>query len=130
MVKEVLIGAAGAIVIAAIIAAMIRYIKAKEKSGKPIERIYIDELNTGEIKAWFKDKFSNDNQKGVVFYPTKENTEKWKVKMPDNQNLLIQIVYDMDEDNVVSYREIAFSELSEKLRELLDANGGTLVIEK
>lgn len=129
MVKELLIGAAGVIVIAAIIAA-IKYIKEKEESGEPIERIFIDELNIGEIKSWFKDKLLSGNQKGVVFYPTKENTEKWKVKMPDNQNLLIQIVYDMDEDNVVSYREIAFSELSEKLKELLDTNGGTLVIDK
>ena len=103
---------------------------SKKEKDEEVERIFVDELNVGEIKAWFLGKLINENQKGVVFYPTKENTEKWKVKLPENQNQLIQIVYDVESDKVVAYREIAFAELSEKLKILLDTNGGTFVIDK
>lgn len=129
MVKEVLIGVAGVIVVAAIVA-VVKYQMSKKENGEEVEKIFVDELNIGEIKAWFKDKLLNEDQKGVVFYPTKENMEKWKVKIPDNENLLIQIVYDTNTDSVLSYREITFAELSEKLKELMDNNGGTLVIDK
>lgn len=129
MVKEVLIGVAGVIVVAAIVA-VVKYQMSKKENGEEVEKIFVDELNIGEIKAWFKDKLLSEEQKGVVFYPTKENTEKWKVKIPEDENLLIQIVYDTNTDSVVSYREITFAELSEKLKELMDNNGGTLVIDK
>lgn len=129
MVKEALLIAAGAITVVAIIA-IVRYQMSKKESGEDVERIFVDELNIGEIKKWFVDKLTDDNKKGVIFYPTEENTEKWKVKMPENKNQLIQIVYDVDADKVVEYREIAFTELSEKLKALLDENNGTLVIDK
>lgn len=129
MVKKVLIGVASVIVVAAIVAA-VKYQMSKKENGEEVEKIFIDELNSGEIKAWFKDKLLSETQKGVVFYPTKENTEKWKVKISDNNNLLIQMVYDINKDSIVSYREITFAELSEKLKELMDNSGGTLVIDK
>lgn len=129
MVKEILLGATGVFVVAAI-AAVVRYQMSKSVKGEEVEKIFVDELNVGEIKAWFTGKLENENQKGVIFYPTKENTDKWKVKMPENRNQLIQIVYDMEEDKVVAYREIAFAELSEKMKDLLEDNGGTLVIDK
>ena len=49
--------------------------------------------------------------------------------MPSSQNLLIQIVYDVDADAVSNYREISFSSLSPKFKELMDENGGTVVVE-
>ena len=84
----------------------------------------------GEIKKWFVDKLTSSSLKGVIFYPTKENVEKWKIKMPEQENALIQSVYDQNKDEVVAYREIAFSEMSSKLKELLAANGGSVIIEK
>lgn len=129
MVREIFMGAAGVVVLAAVIAA-IKYQMSKSENGEPIEQIFVDELTVGEIKKWFVGKIETEDHKGVVFYPTKENTEKWKVKMPENENMLIQIVYDVNMDKVVEYREIAFTELSNKVRELLDNNSGTLVIDK
>lgn len=128
MVKEILIGAGGVIVIAAIIAA-VRYKTDHSNDGK-IECIFVDELNMGEIKKWFVEKMINDSMKGIVFLPTKENVDKWRVKMPEQDNVLIQLIYDGTNDKVIAYREIGYAEISEKVKTLLDANGGTLVIEK
>ena len=128
MVKEILIGAGGVIVIAAILAA-VKYRMAHKADGA-IERAFVDELNMGEIKKWFVEKMTNDSLKGIVFLPTKENVDKWKVKMPEQDNVLIQLIYDEANDKVVAYREIGYAEISEKVKELLDSNGGTLVIEK
>ena len=128
MVREILIGAGSVIAIAAIIYAIRKYQLEHQEEDSDIEKIYLDEVNLGEIKGWFKDKIS-ENKKGVIFYPTKENTERWKVKMPSSQNLLIQIVYDVEADSVSNYREISFSSLSPKFKELMDENGGTVVVE-
>ena len=84
----------------------------------------------GEIKKWFVEKMINDSMKGIVFLPTKENVDKWRVKMPEQDNVLIQLIYDGTNDKVIAYREIGYAEISEKVKTLLDANGGTLVIEK
>ena len=129
MIKEVLFGAAGVIAVAAIIA-VIKYQMDQKENGEEIESIFVDELNIGEIKTWFADKLEAENMKGVILYPTKENTEKWKIKMPESDNMLIQIVYDEEADTVTAYSEIGFSNLSPKLKELIDANGGTVVLEK
>ncbi len=132
MFKEFLIGtvigAGSVIAIAAIIYAIRRYQLEHEGDDSDIEKIYLDEVNLGEIKGWFKDKLS-ENKKGVIFYPTKENIEKWKIKMPTSQKLLIQIVYDAEADAVSDYREISFSSLSPKFKSLMDENGGTFVVE-
>lgn len=128
MVKEILIGAGGAIVIAAIIAA-VKY-KMDHKDDGKIESVFVDELNMGEIKKWFVEKMLNDSMKGIVFLPTKVNVDKWKVKMPEQDNVLIQLIYDEANDKVIAYREVGYAEISEKVKELLDTNGGTLVIEK
>lgn len=129
MMKEILIGTTGVIAVAAIIA-IVKYQMAKKESGEEVESIFVDELNMGEIKKWFSEKLVDENTKGVVFYPTKENTEKWNVKMPENENILIQIIFDSSKNKVVAYREIGFSVLSDKVKDLLDSNGGTIVIEK
>lgn len=128
MVREILIGAGGVIVVAAIIAA-VRYQMAHSED-ESIESIFVDELNMGEIKKWFVDKITIDSYKGVIFYPTRENIEKWKLKMPQQENMLVQLVYDQDKDKVVAYRNIAFSGMSPKLRELLDTHEGTIVFDK
>lgn len=128
MVKEILIGAGGVIVIAMIIAT-VKY-RMAHKEDEKIEKVFVDEVNMGEIKKWFVDKLTSSSLKGVIFYPTKENVEKWKIKMPEQENALIQSVYDQNKDEVVTYREIAFSEMSSKLKELLAANGGSVIIEK
>ena len=128
MVKEILIGAGGVIVVVAIIAA-VKYKMAHKDDGE-IESVFVDELNMGEIKKWFVEKMTNDSLKGIVFLPTKESVDKWKVKMPEQDNVLIQLIYDEANDKVVAYREVGYAEISEKVKELLDSNGGTLVIEK
>lgn len=124
MVKEILFGA----VIAAAIVAIVKYQMKHKDDNSAIEKIYIDEVNLGEIKGWFKDKLA-DNKKGVIFYPTKENTEKWKVKMTTSKNMLIQIVYDTEKEEVSDYREISFSTLSPRFKALIDENEGTIVVE-
>lgn len=128
MVKEILVGASGVIVMAAIIAA-VKY-KMNHLDDEKIEKIFVDELNMGEIKKWFVEKIKNDSVKGVVFLPTKENVDKWNVKMPEQDNVLIQLIYDEIKGEVIAYREVGYAEMSEKLKELLNSNGGTLVIEK
>lgn len=128
MVKEILIGVGGVIVIAAIIAA-VKY-KMMHKDDGEIENVFVDELNMGEIKKWFVDKMTNESMKGIVFLPTKENIDKWKVKMPEQENVLIQLIYDETNDKVTAYREVGYAEISKRVKELLDSNGGTIVIEK
>lgn len=128
MVKEILTVAGGVIIAAAIMAA-VKY-RMEHKLDGDVESVFVDELNMGEIKKWFVEKLTLDSMKGVVFYPTKENVDKWKIKMPEQDNVLIQLVYDPEGDRVIAYREIGFSEMSDKTRELLDANGGTIVIDK
>lgn len=129
MIKEVLFSAAGVIVVAAVYA-VIRYRRSLQENNENVEKIFLDEVSVGEIKNWFEGKLIDENQKGVVFYPTVENASQWKIKMPEESNILMQIVYDNKTDRVVAYREITFAELSEKLKALLDGNNGTLVIEK
>lgn len=128
MVKEILIGAGGVVVVAAVIAAI--HYQMVHKDDESIESVFIDELNMGEIKKWFIEKITVDSLKGVVFYPTKENIEKWGVKMQEQENMLIQLVYNQDKNEVVAYRKIAFAELSLELKKLLNTNGGTIVIDK
>ena len=130
MTKEMLmgIGTCGIIMAAAVIA-VARYMMA-HKDDRNIERIFVDELNMGEVKKWFMDKITSDSLKGCIFYPTKENSEKWKIKTPEQKNMLVQAVYNEDKDEIVAYREITFSEMSPKLKELLEANKGTVVIER
>ena len=100
------------------------------KDDGEIESVFVDELNMGEIKKWFVEKMTNDSMKGIVFLPTKENVDKWKVKMPEQDNVLIQLIYDEANDKVIAYREVGYAEISEKVKELLASNGGPLVIEK
>lgn len=121
-------GILGGFISIAVIEAIKRY---KTKHKEDIESIYVDELNIGEIKKWFSDKITSDVLKGVILYPTPENTAKWKlnIKKSEMSNMLIQAVYDEAHDNIVSYREIIFSALSPKLQELLDNNGGVFVVE-
>ena len=116
MVKEILIGVGGVIVIAAIIAA-VKY-KMMHKDDGEIENVFVDELNMGEIKKWFVDKMTNESMKGIVFLPTKENIDKWKVKMPEQENVLIQLIYDETNDKVTAYREVGYAEISKRVKEL------------
>lgn len=130
MFKEIMFGAGGAVLIAAIIVA-IRTFTVQKDDGK-VESVYVDELSIGEIKTWFGDKIIKGMLKGALLYPTPENIAKWKFKIDDSYqgNMLIQAVYDEAKDKIINYREVIFGTLSPKLKELLDANGGILVIEK
>lgn len=133
MLKEILlvagIGAGVAALVFAIIKAIGNY-KAN-KDAENVVRIYVDELNTGEIKMWFVDKIQKETLKGAILYPTPENIVKWKIQTDasNQDNMLIQAVYDEEKDEIIDYREVIFGKLSSKLQELLDTNGGMLVIE-
>lgn len=138
MTKEILIGIfGGTIAVTGVLGVFIgaEVLKKSKKENKldeeekEIERIFVDELNVGEIKEWFAEKIVSDKTKGIILYPTKENIKKWKLKMPKCDNMLIQLIVDSDNDKVVARREIGFSVLSDKMKELLDSNGGTVVIE-
>ena len=130
MVKEVLIGVVGVAVGAVAIYALVKYLKEQRDMGITPERSYSDEVNINEIKKWFSEKINSEDEVGVLFYPTEENLKKWDLELDVADNVIIQMVYNQKENNVVSYREIAFGEMSEKLKELLDSNGGTVVLEK
>ena len=129
MLKEVMLGAGGVVLVVAIIAA-IRISTAKKADGK-VESVYVDELSIGEIKKWFSDKITKGTLKGAILYPTPENITKWKLNIDASQqgNMLIQAVYDEEKDRIVDYREVIFGTMSAKFKELLDANHGVLVIE-
>ena len=130
MVKEVLIGVVGVAVGAVAIYAFVKYLKEQRDMGITPERSYSDEVNINEIKKWFSEKINSEDEVGVLFYPTEENLKKWDLELDVADNVIIQMVYNQKENNVVSYREIAFGDMSEKLKELLDSNGGTVVLEK
>lgn len=133
MVKEVLLGVGGVVVGAAAIYAiyrLVKYIKKQKELGITPERSYSDEVNLNEIKVWFSEKIKSENELGVLFYPTEENLKKYNLDLDVKDNIIIQMVYNKDANEVVRYREIAFGEMSAKLKKLLDGNGGTLVLEK
>ncbi len=130
MIKEVLIGAAVLAIIVAAIAALIKYLKEQQELGITPERVFFDDLNLNEIKGWYKGKIDSEDKVGVLLYPNKENLEKWKLNIEENDHMIIQMVYNKTADEVVSYREIAFTEMSSKLKEMLDNSGGSVVIEK
>lgn len=133
MVKEVLFGVGGVVVGAAAIYAiyaLVKYIKEQKELGITPERSYSDEVNLNEIKEWFSEKIKLGNEVGVLFYPTEENLKKYNLDLDVKDNIIIQMVYNQDANEVVGYREIAFGEMSAKLKELLDGNGGALVLEK
>lgn len=133
MVKEVLFGVGGVVVGAAAIYAiyaLVKYIKEQKKLGITPERSYSDEINLNEIKEWFSEKIKLGNELGVLFYPTEENLKKYNLDLDVKDNIIIQMVYNQDANEVAGYREIAFGEMSAKLKELLDGNGGALVLEK
>lgn len=133
MVKEILFGVGGVVVGAAAIYAiyaLVKYIKEQKDLGITPERSYSDEVNLNEIKDWFKDKIKSEDEVGVLFYPTEENLKKYELDLDVEDNIIIQMVYNQNTNQVANYREIAFGEMSAKLKELLDGNGGTLVLEK
>lgn len=129
MLKEIMLGAGGAALVVLIIAAFSR-IFASKKSDEKVESIYVDELSIGEIKQWFSDNLEKETLKGAILYPTPENIDKWKLEIDASKqsNILIQAVYDEEKDEIVNFRQVIFGTLSTKLQELLDANGGVLVI--
>ena len=129
MIKEIFTCVGGVVVVTAIVA-IAKYQWEKGKDNEKIERIFVDELNIGEIKGWFSDKIAGENQKGILFEPTKENVVRWNMKIPEKNNTLIQAIYDTSTDSILSYREIVFSTLSNSLKELLVSNNGAIVIEK
>lgn len=128
MYKETVVGVISVVTIATIIA-IVRY-KKLNAGTDDIEKVFVDELNMGEIKAWFKNKLVNNDCKGVICYPTKENTEKWGISLADAENVLVQVVYDVKKDKISAYREISFSEISDKVKDMLDNKGGTVIIDK
>ncbi len=130
MFKEVLIGAAVVAIIAVVIIALRKYLKEQQDLGITPERVFFDDLNLNEIKGWFNGKIDSEDKVGVLLYPNKENLEKWKLNIDENDHMIIQMVYNKSSDEVVSYREIAFSEMSIKLKEMMDNSGGSVVIEK
>lgn len=127
--KQILIGAGGVALVIAIILAVRNY--TADFGSEKIESVYVDELNVGEIKKWFSDKITTPDVKGAILYPTPVNIAKWKLNIDPAQqgNMLIQAVYDEGKDEILNYRQVIFGTLSSKLQELLDANGGVLVIE-
>jgi len=133
MVKEVLIGVGGVVVGAVAIYALyalVKYLKEQKELGITPERSYSDEVNINEIRQWFFEKINSKDEVGVLFYPTEENLKKYELDLDVADNVIIQMVYNQKINEVVSYREIAFGKMSAKLMELLDSNGGTLVLEK
>lgn len=132
--QVILIGAgcvAGGALIVGIIAAVARFIKRAQAEGEKVESIYTDELTMGEIKNWFSGKLSRETLKGMILCPTPENIAKWNLDIDKSEldNMLIQAVYDEEKDEITAYREVIFGTLSPKLKELLDTNGGAIVIE-
>ena len=116
-------------VIAAIIAAVLKY----QNQHEPTEAediAYEDELTGHTLQEWFKDKLTEDMYKGIVFYFSDENLAKWKVTSSNQTAGLIQAVYDESADKIVAYREIAFSQLGDSLKKLLDENEGVFVVDR
>lgn len=129
MVREIMIGAASVLVVAGVIAA-VKYAEKKKKENQEIERIYVDEFNLGELKSWFSERMKEDD-KGMIIIPTEENIAKMKMdKIVPSDNMVIQCVYNVNKDEIVEYREVTFSEMSDKMKKLIDENGGVIVFDK
>ena len=130
MIREI-IAIGGVVVVGVVIYAIVRYKREIQNKGiQNVDRIYTDFLTGGEIKTWFSEKLISEQHQGLILYPTAENIKKWNIKLVDvNENVIIQAVYDKENDIVIQYREVSFSSMSEKMRKILDENGGCIVIE-
>lgn len=124
------VGSGSALLIPRIIKAIREFFS--KSSHDTVESIYVDNLNVGEIKNWFVDKLTKDSFKGIIISPTTDNISKWNLNIDLNssENMLIQAVYDEKRDAIIEYREVVYSILSDKMKQLLDLNEGVLVIEK
>lgn len=133
MVKEVLtcVGGvvAGAVVVYAIYE-LAKYVRKQNELGVTPERAFSDDLNINEVKQWFAGKMNSDDEVGILCYPTEENIKKWNIEVSTNDHMIIQMVYNQKTNNIIEYREIAFTNMSDKLKDLLESNGGTVVLEK
>lgn len=119
---------AGAVAAGAVIA-VIKY-KSAVKEPQNIEKIYVDEVNLGELKSWFSGKLNEDGAKGLILRPTKENLQKFHIPLKESDHILVQAVYSVKKNEILAYREVSFSEIGNKLSTLLDADGGAFIVDK
>lgn len=99
---------------------------------KRIESIHVNNLGIDDVKKWFADKLTKDSIKGFIMSPTPENILRWKLNIDRkaNEKILIQAIYDEEQDSVIKCRKIVYDQMGEKLKRLIDNNGGCFVIEK
>jgi molecular chaperone GrpE (heat shock protein) len=104
---------------------------AKDELDDIVDRGYVDELTIGEIKAWFKENKTSDNQAGLILYKPNKNVGKvpgkiFKFIKKDilpmievDEHVIHLVVIDKDSDNIIARRELLFSEISEKTQQYI-----------
>ena len=96
------------------------------------EQLVVEYLSGDELAKWFREysSLNNDKVNQIIAYPTKEvlnglgyNFEK---KLESNKSI-IQLFYNIEDDEILKSRFISFVDIDSKLEELLK-NDGMLVV--
>ena len=115
-------------------------IRAQKKSDEELknfsdllsEQLVVEYLSGDELAKWFREysSLNNDKVNQIIAYPTKEvlnglgyNFEK---KLESNKSI-IQLFYNIEDDEILKSRFISFVDIDSKLEELLK-NDGMLVV--
>ena len=102
---------------------------AKEELDDIIERTYTDTLTMNDIKAWFKENKTSDNQVRMIIYKPNKNVGKvpgkiFKFIKKDifplfevDEHTIYLVIVDKESGNTIARRDIIFEEMSEKVQQ-------------
>lgn len=138
MLKELII--TGGLVTISVLILKYLFERFEEENGKvpdtiadvADEQLYVDSVSAGDVKSWFVEKNADKKYTNILFYPTTDKIEKFGLDdfaFSDDENYLVQAIFDSETDKVIVSRIIVYREISSKLAELLEKNNGAVILD-
>ena len=138
MLKELII--TGGLVAISVLILKYLFERFEEENGKAPdtiadvadEQLYVDSVSAGDVKSWFVEKNADKKYTNILFYPTTDKIEKFGLDnfdFSDDENYLVQAIFDSETDEVIVSRIIVYREISSKLAELLEKNNGAVILD-
>lgn len=96
------------------------------------EQLVVEYLSGDELAKWFREysSLNNDKVNQIIAYPTKEVLNglgyNFKKKLEANKSI-IQLFYNIEDDEILKSRFISFVNIDSKLEELLKNDGMVVV---
>ncbi|MBQ5989217.1 MAG: hypothetical protein IJL67_06955 [Oscillospiraceae bacterium] len=96
------------------------------------EQLVVDKLSGSDLTPWFKKNNPNGKLKNVLIQPNNSNLQKFHLPKNincNNENMIVQILYDEIKEKVIKIRVIEFEELTSSMAEIFNNNDGVIFIE-